>query len=105
MLLVVSLGLSVVRDDLGPTMRKAQFLSAAHFIFGGSTSLLPAPESQLRCFIVLYAVGIVELEFESTSALVLLLFVVPLAFTLSAFLMWILWSLNGKSTLGYSTPC
>lgn len=77
MLLVVSLGLSVVRDNLGPTMRKAQFLSAAHFIFG-----------------VLYAVGIVELEFESTSALVLLLFVVPLAFTLSAFLMWILWSLN-----------
>ncbi|KAF8506739.1 lung seven transmembrane receptor-domain-containing protein [Russula emetica] len=57
MLLVVSLGLSVVRDDLGPTMRKAQLLSAAHFIFG-----------------VLYAL--------------------PLAFTLSAFLMWILWSLN-----------
>ncbi|KAI0267235.1 lung seven transmembrane receptor-domain-containing protein [Russula aff. rugulosa BPL654] len=77
MLLVVSLGLSVVRDDLGPTMRKAQILSGAHFIFG-----------------VLYAVGIVELEFESTSALVLLLFVVPLAFTLSGFLMWILWSLN-----------
>ncbi|KAF8481985.1 lung seven transmembrane receptor-domain-containing protein [Russula ochroleuca] len=77
MLLVVSLGLSVVRDDLGRTMRKAQILSAAHFIFG-----------------VLYAVGIVELEFESTSALVLLLFVVPLAFTLSGFLMWILWSLN-----------
>jgi hypothetical protein len=46
--------------------------------------------------VVLYAVGIVELEFESTSALVLLLFVVPLAFTLSAFLMWILWSLNGE---------
>lgn len=35
MLLVVSLGLSVVRDSLGPTMRKAQFLSIAHFIFGG----------------------------------------------------------------------
>jgi hypothetical protein len=52
--------------------------------------------------LVLYAVGIVELEFESTSALVLLLFVVPLAFTLSAFLMWILWSLNGKFTSRYS---
>ncbi|KAI0275030.1 lung seven transmembrane receptor-domain-containing protein [Gloeopeniophorella convolvens] len=77
MLLVVSLGLSVVRDELGPTMRKAQVLAGAHFIFG-----------------VLYAVGIVELEFESTSALVLLMFVVPLAFTLSGFLMWILWSLN-----------
>ncbi|KAH9049366.1 lung seven transmembrane receptor-domain-containing protein [Lactarius hengduanensis] len=77
LLLVVSLGLSVVRDNLGPTMRKAQILSVSHFVFG-----------------VLYAVGIVELEFESASALVLLLFVVPLAFTLSAFLMWILWSLN-----------
>jgi hypothetical protein len=77
LLLVVALGLSVVRDNLGSTMRKAQILSISHFIFG-----------------VLYAVGIVELEFESTSALVLLLFVVPLAFTLSAFLMWILWSLN-----------
>ena len=50
MLLVVSLGLSVVRDDLGPTMRKAQLLSAAHFIFGGSISPLRTPESQLRHF-------------------------------------------------------
>jgi Lung seven transmembrane receptor len=50
MLLVVSLGLSVVRDDLGPTMRKAQILSGAHFVFGGSTSPLRAPESQLRHF-------------------------------------------------------
>lgn len=46
---------------------------------------------------VLYAVGIVELELESTSAFLLLLFVVPLAFTLSGFLLWILYSLNGKS--------
>lgn len=45
---------------------------------------------------VLYAVGIVELELESTSALVLLLFIIPLAFTLSGFLMWILYSLNGR---------
>lgn len=45
--------------------------------------------------LVLYAVGIVELELESTSALVLLLFVVPLAFTLSGFLLWILYALNG----------
>ncbi|KAI0319773.1 lung seven transmembrane receptor-domain-containing protein [Amylostereum chailletii] len=77
MLLVVSLGLSVVRDELGSTMRKCQVLAVFHFIFG-----------------VLYAVGIVELEFESTSALVLLMFVIPLAFTLSGFLMWTLYSLN-----------
>jgi len=52
-------------------------LTGAHFVFG-----------------VLYAVGIVELELESTSALVLLLFVVPLAFTLSGFLLWIMFALN-----------
>jgi hypothetical protein len=78
MLLVVSLGLSVVRESLGKTMLKCQILAGAHFVFG-----------------VLYAVGIVELELESTSALVLLLFIIPLAFTLSGFLMWILHSLNG----------
>ncbi|TFY70000.1 hypothetical protein EVJ58_g95 [Rhodofomes roseus] len=77
LLLIVSLGLSVVRESLGKTMIKCQALAVAHFIFG-----------------VLYAVGIVELELESTSALVLLLFVVPLAFTLSGFLLWILYALN-----------
>ncbi|KAI0782376.1 lung seven transmembrane receptor-domain-containing protein [Irpex lacteus] len=77
LLLVVSLGLSVVRESLGRTMIRCQLLAVAHFIFG-----------------VLYAVGIVELEMESTSAFVLLLFVIPLAFTLSGFLLWILYSLN-----------
>ena len=47
--------------------------------------------------LVLYAVGTVELELESTSALILLMFVIPLAFTLSGFLMWILHSLNSLS--------
>ncbi|KAJ8597616.1 hypothetical protein M405DRAFT_876881 [Rhizopogon salebrosus TDB-379] len=77
MLLVVSLGLSVVRESLGRTMLKCQILTGLHFVFG-----------------VLYAVGIVELELESTSALILLMFIIPLAFTLSGFLMWILYSLN-----------
>ncbi|KAJ7897044.1 lung seven transmembrane receptor-domain-containing protein [Mycena olivaceomarginata] len=63
--------------SLGRTMLKCQILAGAHFIFG-----------------ILYAVGIVELELESTSALVLLMFVIPLAFTLSGFLLWILYSLN-----------
>ena len=43
---------------------------------------------------MLYAVGIVELQLESTSGLILLLFVVPLAFTLSGFLLWIMFALN-----------
>ncbi|KAK7041690.1 hypothetical protein VNI00_008979 [Paramarasmius palmivorus] len=77
MLLVVCLGLSVVRESLGRTMLKCQALAVAHFIFG-----------------ILYAIGIVELELESTSGLVLLLFVIPLAFTLSGFLLWIMYSLN-----------
>ncbi|KZS95867.1 hypothetical protein SISNIDRAFT_438421 [Sistotremastrum niveocremeum HHB9708] len=77
LLLIVSLGLSVVRESLGPTMMRCWILAAAHFVFG-----------------VLYAVGIVELELESTTALVLLLFVIPLAFTLSGFLLWIMYALN-----------
>jgi len=77
MLLVVSLGLSVVTESLGPMMLKCQALAGAHFLFG-----------------ILYAIGIVELELESTSALVLLLFIIPLAFTLSGFLLWIMYALN-----------
>ncbi|TDL28022.1 hypothetical protein BD410DRAFT_739394 [Rickenella mellea] len=77
LLLIVSMGLSVVRESLESTMRKCQLLAGAHFVFG-----------------VLYAVGIVELELESTSALVLLLFVIPLSFTLSGFLLWIMYALN-----------
>lgn len=34
MLLVVSLGLSVVRESLGRTMLKCQILAVGHFIFG-----------------------------------------------------------------------
>jgi hypothetical protein len=34
MLLVVSLGLSVVRESLGRTMIKCQILTGGHFIFG-----------------------------------------------------------------------
>jgi hypothetical protein len=57
----------------------------------------PLPLFILIVFLtVLYGVGIVELELEKTSALILLLFVVPLAFTLSGFLMWILHALNGS---------
>jgi hypothetical protein len=43
---------------------------------------------------VLYAIGLVYLDIESTSAILLLSFVMPLAFTLSAFLLWILHALS-----------
>ncbi|KAG8778844.1 hypothetical protein FRC12_024773 [Ceratobasidium sp. 428] len=78
LLLVVSLGLSVVRESLGPIMMRVRLLAGAHFVFG-----------------VLYAMGMVELELESASALLLLMFVIPLSFTLSGFLLWIMYALNG----------
>ncbi|KAF8509794.1 lung seven transmembrane receptor-domain-containing protein [Gautieria morchelliformis] len=78
LLLIVSMGLSVVRESLGRTMLRCRILTVAHFLFG-----------------VLYAVGIVELQLESTSALILLLFVIPLAFTLSGFMLWIMYALHG----------
>ncbi|KAI1781678.1 lung seven transmembrane receptor-domain-containing protein [Ganoderma leucocontextum] len=77
LLLVVSLGLSVVKESLGRLMIRCQVLAGAHFVFG-----------------VLYAVGIVELELESSFAFILLLFVIPLALTLSGSFLWIIYSLN-----------
>lgn len=97
MLLVVSLGLSVVNDSLGRTMLRCQILAGAHFIFGSKLIPLSSGSSFDQSLSVLYAIGIVELQLESTSALVLLLFVIPLAFTLSGFLLWIMYSLNGSS--------
>ena len=80
-------------------MLRCQILAVAHFVFGGKTSFMQRTcDRYLQFYIVLYAVGIVELELESTSAFVLLLFVIPLAFTLSGFLIWILYALNGKLT-------
>ena len=40
MLLVVSLGLSVVNDSLGKTMLRCQILAGAHFIFGSKLIIL-----------------------------------------------------------------
>lgn len=104
MLLVVSLGLNVVCESLGRTMLKCQALAAAHFIFG---SRLNSSQRLLNTWYlpVLYAIGIVELELESTSALILLLFIIPLAFTLSGFLLWIMYALNGMFTALLRSLC
>lgn len=37
LLLVVSLGLSVVRESLGPVMTRVKLLAGAHFVFGGKS--------------------------------------------------------------------
>ncbi|EJT99947.1 hypothetical protein DACRYDRAFT_23484 [Dacryopinax primogenitus] len=78
LLLVVSLGLTVTRESLGKLMLRAVILGSLHFVFG-----------------VVYAVGTVEVTLETASIFLLLTFVVPLAFTLSIFLLWIMYALNG----------
>jgi hypothetical protein len=87
------MGLSVVKESLGRNMFRCQLLACAHFIFGSKYYFYDR-WSCFYIFTVLYSVGIVELSLESTSALVLLLFIIPLAFTLSGFLLWIMYSLN-----------
>lgn len=49
MLLVVSLGLSVVRESLGRTMIKCQALAAGHFVFGSTYRIFLALNTHLIC--------------------------------------------------------
>ncbi len=44
---------------------------------------------------MMYAVAIVEVQFETVSLTALFLLIMPLAFTLSAFLLWIMYALQG----------
>jgi hypothetical protein len=39
LLLIVSMGLSVVTPSLGPIMNRVRLLTAVHFIFGGEKAL------------------------------------------------------------------
>ncbi|WVQ74635.1 hypothetical protein IAR50_004236 [Cryptococcus sp. DSM 104548] len=78
LLLIVSMGLSVVTQSLGTIMTKVRILTVLHFIFG-----------------VVYAVGTVQVEIDNASLLTVLLLIFPLSLTLTAFLMWIIVSLNG----------
>ncbi|KAG0147286.1 hypothetical protein CROQUDRAFT_670677 [Cronartium quercuum f. sp. fusiforme G11] len=76
MLLIVSLGYSIVKDSLGPLMLRIRLLAVAHFIFG-----------------VVYAVGMSVFPFES-AGLWIFFMVFPLAFTLTGFMMWIMAALS-----------
>ncbi|EJP64805.1 Transmembrane receptor, eukaryota [Beauveria bassiana ARSEF 2860] len=76
LLLIVCMGYGVVKPTLGRTMIYVRYLAAAHFVFGliyAITSLLSSP--------------------ESVGPFVLLI-VLPLAGTLTAFYVWTLNSLN-----------
>ncbi|KAM0745675.1 hypothetical protein T439DRAFT_307608 [Meredithblackwellia eburnea MCA 4105] len=76
MLLITAMGYGVVRPSLGPVMLKVRLLALVHFIFG-----------------VLYSIGTITIPLERAGAFIFF-FIFPLSFTLTAFLMWIMWSLN-----------
>ncbi|KIO33804.1 hypothetical protein M407DRAFT_229674 [Tulasnella calospora MUT 4182] len=77
LLLIVALGLGVVREELDE-MTKCRLLALGHALFG-----------------VLYAVGMDLIELETVSAVLLLVFVIPLAITMTVFLLWIMYGLTG----------
>ncbi|MCJ1366694.1 hypothetical protein MMC16_005824 [Acarospora aff. strigata] len=76
LLLIVCMGYGVVKPSLGKTMTYVRFLAIAHFAFG-----------------VIYAVASLSVTPDSAGPLVLLV-ILPLAATLTAFYVWTLNSLN-----------
>ena len=76
LLLIVCMGYGVVKQSLGRTMLYVRILAIAHFIFG-----------------VIYAVASLSITPDTAGPLVLLI-VLPLAGTLTAFYVWTLNSLN-----------
>lgn len=82
LLLIVAMGYGVVRPSIDPRlMLRVKALTAVHLICG-----------------CLYSVGIVLLTIDAGGTWVFL-FIFPLAFTLTTFMMWTLNSLN--ATIGY----
>ncbi|BDD55904.1 hypothetical protein MPDQ_003282 [Monascus purpureus] len=76
LLLIVCMGYGVVKPSLGRTMIYVRILAIAHFVFG-----------------VIYAVASLSITPDTAGPLVLLI-VLPLAGTLTAFYVWTLNSLN-----------
>ncbi len=76
LLLIVCMGYGVVKDSLGKTMLIVRGLAATHFVFG-----------------VIYAVASLSITPDSVGPLVLLV-ILPLAGTLTAFYVWTLNSLG-----------
>ncbi len=76
LLLIVCMGYGVVKPSLGKTMIYVRFLAIAHFVFG-----------------VVYAVASLSVTPDSAGPLVLLV-ILPLSATLTAFYIWTLNSLS-----------
>ncbi|KAF2800196.1 hypothetical protein K505DRAFT_320615 [Melanomma pulvis-pyrius CBS 109.77] len=76
LLLIVCMGYGVVKPSLGKTMTIVRWLAVAHFVFG-----------------VIYAVASLTIRPDDAGPLVLLV-ILPLSATLTAFYIWTLNSLN-----------
>ena len=76
LLLIVCMGYGVVKPSLGKTMIYVRFLAIGHFVFG-----------------VIYAIASLSVTPDNVGPLVLLV-ILPLAGTLTAFYVWTLNSLN-----------
>ncbi|KAL6709164.1 Membrane protein ptm1 [Coniothyrium glycines] len=76
LLLIVCMGYGVVKPSLGKTMTIVRWLAVAHFVFG-----------------VIYAVASLTVKPDDAGPLVLLV-ILPLSATLTAFYIWTLNSLN-----------
>jgi hypothetical protein len=77
LLLIVCMGYGVVKPSLGRTMVYVRILAATHFVFG-----------------VIYAIASLSITPDNTGPIILLV-ILPLAGSLTAFYVWTLNSLNG----------
>lgn len=96
LLLIVCMGYGVVKPTLGRAMIYARWLAIAHFVFGlvySATSLLVTPDSAGKSFGGHSRSAANDFLTRQLGPLVLLV-VLPLAGTLTAFYVWTLNSLN-----------
>lgn len=104
LLLIVSMGYGVVRPSVGPIMTKVRILTGVHFVCGVLYSVSNFGVCNRWCntwkLSYIIQVGIVLILTESGGSWIFL-FIFPLAFTLTAFMMWTLHSLN--ATIEYLT--
>lgn len=64
LLLIVSMGLSVVTQSLGSVMGKVRLLTGFHFIFGGECHRHYLIMAEASLTTVLYSVGTVQVELD-----------------------------------------
>nr|ODN74282.1 hypothetical protein L203_06630 [Cryptococcus depauperatus CBS 7841] len=77
LVLIISMGLSVVRQSLGSVVTKVRILTALHFIFG----------------VIIHTCDTVD-SIQNASLMTVAFLIFPLSLTLTSFLMWIILSLN-----------